>query len=839
MTPLNVTAEQFLSTLFEANDTVCLHIFSDRKDEDAAFKGLKLETEAAKIDKMRETLEKHNAHNRGIFFCVNFGGHNDGDISRINAQFVESDEGTFEEQWERVNAFPLPPSLVVQTQKSLHCYWLMKSAKVERFRHVQKQLVAQFNGDPVCVNESRVLRLPGFYHCKKEPVMVSVVLFAPERRYTQDELSAALPKVADEPTAVTATAAKGTRKGIAQVGKRCDFMQHCKANAATLGEHDWYAMISNLAVFEDGDKAIHQLSKAYPKYSYGETQRKIAHFLESGTKPMTCARIAEKGFKCPKLENGGCDCKSPAALAFKALSSTELLEILNNLEKQTSALENIQTAKQFIQDYLYNIDAATAETLINYDLKLKFDFKTTDLRPLLQLHREIFKRYSDSKEAKEQKSQHSEHGELPQWYELTDKGALRFLPGALAGHLKANTAAFYSAEQYYLYGGGVYNAVVDLEAKNVVRGHLIEKHATLNNVNDAEGQWRMSIIRPVTDLNANPFIINVRNGLFNVQTGELMPHTSDYFSTVQLNVRYEPNAECPEFMRYLEMSYKPEDIPLIQEMLGYFLVPVTKAQKAFVIVGAPGAGKSLTLLTLNKILLGQKNVSNVMWQSFNERFKTAELFGKYGNIFADLPSKAIDDNGMFKALVGEDFITAERKGKDPFTFQSYARLLFSCNSIPRNYGDKSEGFYRRLIIIPFAGKRVPEDKKDVELLDKFQSEADGIFMFALEGLKRLIGNKFIFTETKNTIAELHKYRVDSNSVLSFVEECCTVDTDAEVERTELFNKYRDYCKDSNLQPVSQKTFNKDLESGVPNVVKAKDRLGKRNTWRGLRYGQDD
>jgi putative DNA primase/helicase len=555
---------------------------------------------------------------------------------------------------------------------------------------------------------------------------------------------------------------------------------------------------------------------------------------------MTCAKIAENGFNCPKLETGGCDCKSPAALAFKPMTASELLISLNAFDKKDAAIENIQTAKQFINDYLYNIDPPTAETLINYDVKAKFDFKAGDVSPLIRLHREIYKRYSDSKEAKAAKSAQAAPDELPPWYEFTDKGALKFLPGVLAGHLTAKVAAFYAADQYYIYSGGVYNPAQDLEAKSVVRGHLIERHATLNNVNDAEGQWRMSIIKPVEELNSDAYIINLRNGLYNVLTGVLSPHSQDYYSTVQLNVNYAPNAKCPNFARYLEMSYHPEDIALVQEMLGYFLVPVTKAQKAFVIVGAPGAGKSLTLLALNKILLGQKNVANVMWQSLNERFKTAELFGKYGNIFADLPSKAIDDNGMFKALVGEDFITAERKGKDPFTFQSYARLLFSCNTIPRNYGDKSEGFYRRLIIIPFAGKRLPEEKKDVEMLDKFQAEADGIFMFALEGLKRLIANKFRFSETKNTNAELHKYRVDSNSVLSFVEEYCTVAPDAEVERTELFNRYRDYCKDSNLQPVSQKTFNKELEGSLQAAVtKAADKLGKRRTWRGIRYGQDN
>ena len=173
----------------------------------------------------------------------------------------------------------------------------------------------------------------------------------------------------------------------------------------------------------------------------------------------------------------------------------------------------------------------------------------------------------------------------------------------------------------------------------------------------------------------------------------------------------------------------------------------------------------------------------------NERFKTAELFGKLANIFADLPTKNIDDNGIFKALVGEDYLTVERKNKNPFSFQPYARLLFSCNTIPRNYGDKSEGFYRRLIIIRFT-HAVPESKRDPDLLDKFRAEADGIFLWALEGLQRLMNNNFKFSVTDTNIQELQRYREESNSVLSFVKECCEVDIGAEVARTELYSQYK-------------------------------------------------
>ena len=93
------------------------------------------------------------------------------------------------------------------------------------------------------------------------------------------------------------------------------------------------------------------------------------------------------------------------------------------------------------------------------------------------------------------------------------------------------------------------------------------------------------------------------------------------------------------------------------------------------------------------------------------------------------------------------YLTVGKKNKNPFSFQSSARLLFSCNSIPKNYGDCSEGFYRRLIIIRFS-HAVPQEKKDSELLEKFRMEAGGIFLFALEGLRRLMNNHYVFSETQ-------------------------------------------------------------------------------------------
>lgn len=829
---LNVPLEEFLRPFFDAGETVCLRVFDDRKS--GTFRGQKLECEAGKISAIVDTLKKHNEQNRGIYFVINYGGHEDADITRINAQFVECDSLSIEEQFAQIEAFPLPPSLIVRTKKSLHCYWLMKSAKGEDFRRIQKRLVTQFSGDPACVNESRVFRLPGFYHCKVEPFMVECLKFNPELRYTQAELEAVLPSVMDVHFAPTFISAKGSRKGLTLVGKRCDFIQHCKNNAASLSEHDWYAMISNLAVFEGGDKVIHLLSKAYPKYSFSETQDKINHFLESGTKPMTCKTISEKGFKCPRLADNSCPCKAPAALCYQPLSINELKESMKQLECKDAVLENLQTAKEFITDYLYNIEPVIAEAFISYEIKEHFRFKTGDIKPLLSMHREIHRKHQDSKETRRE----TEGAELPDWYELTERGGLRFLPGILARHMSENVEGFYGAGSYFFYDHGVYTMHSDIAAQNIVRGFMIPRQEKSADISDTANLWRMRILKDVREINANPFIVNVKNGLYNLLDDNFKPHTADYYSTVQINANYDPTAQCPQFLDFLSGILPESEIPLIQEIFGYLLIPVNKAQKSFVFVGAANAGKSTLLSIAQEVLLGSDNVSNIPWQSLGDRFNKAELFGKLANIFADLPSKAIDDGGMFKSLTGEDYVTAERKNKDPFNFRPYARLLFSCNDIPKNYADRSDGFYRRLLIIRFD-KAVPADRRDPNLRERMATERDGILMWALGGLKRLMENNYLFSETDRTRMELQRYKVESNSALIFLEECCEIKEGAECVRERLFERYRDYCTQNGFKALSQTSFNREVESSDERINRATDKLGKRRTWRGVRLVDGD
>ncbi|GHU82489.1 hypothetical protein AGMMS50284_4440 [Clostridia bacterium] len=823
---INIPPEEFLRPFFAVDEKVRLRVFSDQPD--SAFSGMKLEVRLEDFADIVDILKSHNDQGRGIYFVINYGGHEDADISRINAQFMECDEISLEEQLEKIKVFPLEPSLIVKTRKSLHCYWLMKKAEVGKFRSIQKRLIAQFGADPACINESRVFRLPGFFHCKQEPLMVECIKFNPELRYTQEQLEAILPEIAENTTAPAPVSTEirdcGTQKGIALL-RTCPFMKYCHTHAKNLSEPLWYAMITNMSLFEGGTAAIHKMSKPYPRYSQQATDAKITHFHKTGTKPITCRRIAEQGFTCPRLES--CGCKSPAGLAFRPLALPELKKLLTKQKKTNDPAGDVQLAAQFVSEYLFNQEPTLAETFIKYDLRSFFGFKSEDCRPLVAAYKEMYSKFAELRDT------HKEKSNLDEWYEFTKAGGLRFMPGILANYLAKKLDAFYCTEQYYYYERGVYQPRNDKDAKATVRTFLNPRDVTMNQINDAENQWQLLIRKPIREINPNQFVINAQNGLYNVLNDSFCPHDPTYFSTVQLKANYDPTAECPIFLRFLNESLDPAEVNLMQEIFGYFLVPITKAQKSFMLCGEPNVGKSKILQVLQEVLLGAENVSNIPLQNLSDRFQPAELFGKLANIYADLADKSLDDAGMFKAVTGEDYITGERKHKDPFSFKPYARFLYSCNDIPRNYGDRSEAFYRRLIIIRFE-RPVPEERRDPQLFEKMALEGDSILAWAIAGLKRLIANNYIFTETEKTRGEVKRYKIQNNSVLAFVEEMCVVDPDAEGSTKEMFAAFQLYCEENGIKKSAGiGKFVNDISS-LPGVKASKDSRSRRSVFKGVR-----
>ncbi|WP_415328268.1 phage/plasmid primase, P4 family [Clostridium perfringens] len=953
-----------------------IRIFSDKKG--TGFKGKNLSFNMKDFQSKSKVLMAHNEANRGIFFVVNSGGNSDRKINKINAQFFECDTLSLEEQLENISKFPLEPSIIVQTKKSLHVYFLIKNGKVEKFRDIQKKLAKHFNGDGSCINESRVMRVPGFYHCKEDPVRVKCIKFNPNLFYTQEDLERELSysesefivnddnyirkeetnkagknlsrenlKRLDntrnsnkenlkwlEPTSslneenlgesectsnllseisdivienngenlesyisnynsnlqestllskenisenyrksISEKKSEGrnnkskeqvlyeseenlhirsednisknnqlnikntvdeevkSENGLEVVCFKCDFIKHCKKNSKTLSEPLWHGMITNLALLKGGTYRIHELSKTY---SEKETEEKISNFLKSGAGPMTCETLRDRGYTCPRYGKT-CYGKSPASLAFKPLTVKDIRECIKTLKvSEVSNATNVDTALRFIENYMYNIGVALGKSLIEEDLANHLKIKNS--KDLISFYREVvrnFKKERGNKAKSKNKSKPKNSGNLP-WYEEQEKG-LKFLPFVLAKYLSETRDVYYGGESFLIYENGVYNISGEKEAGRIIMDYMLPNYCIMASIRDCREQWDILVSKDFDDFNRNPYLVNVRNGLLDIRDMSFKEHTPSYLSTVQLNVEYNPQVDCPQFKKFLNEVLDCKLIPLVQEIVGYLLTTNTVSQKAFVFWGPARTGKSTLLWVVEYLLLGKKNVSNIPWQEIGDKFKTAELLGKLANVFSDLPSKSIDDTGIFKVVTGEDYLMAEKKNKNPFKFKPFARLVFSCNELPRNYVDRTEGFYRRLIIVPF-NRQIEKSKIDKALKYKFQREKEGILNWALEGLKRLYENNFEFSENELTDGVKKEYKRENNNVISFVEECCEIDSLFSCSRIEIYEAYKEFCVEAGLKALSQIKFNKELEGNF-NITRS--RSGKLRSWNGVRIKLDD
>jgi P4 family phage/plasmid primase-like protien len=333
--------------------------------------------------------------------------------------------------------------------------------------------------------------------------------------------------------------------------------------------------------------------------------------------------------------------------------------------------------------------------------------------------------------------------------------------------------------------------------------------------------------------------VAVLNGLLNVETGMLTDFTPDEFITIQLTVAYNPTAECPKILTFLEQVVGRDQLPLVQEILGYCLLQKYPIHKAVLLVGDGANGKS-TMQELFKRFLGSDNVTSVSLQALCEnRFAVASLFGKLANLCADIPDKPLTRTGTFKMLVGNDTLMAEEKFKSIFSFKNHAKLIFSCNTVPET-ADQTNAFFRRWIIITcpntFTG-----DKCDPAILDKIAAptEMSWLLNWALKGLARLLG-KGDFSNTATFQGLREQYVKASNPAQAFIETCLDPDDDREaiILKDDLYNAYVDYCNSNKLKSVQKNVFSQKLAQFMPSARPAQKRIdgGKRvHAWQYLKF----
>ena len=335
-------------------------------------------------------------------------------------------------------------------------------------------------------------------------------------------------------------------------------------------------------------------------------------------------------------------------------------------------------------------------------------------------------------------------------------------------------------------------------------------------------------------IKVNPYILNLKNTRLDIRTGKCIEFDPTAIEFGRIDVVYDPSAYCADLDKMLNRVFcgDREVIDLFEEMLGAVLIKHNRYQKAFLFNGKGSNGKS-TVLDLLKTFLGLNNYATSSLEEVTGRFNRVLLEHKYANIGDDIDNVTIRDTGTLKKMIAGNSITVENKGEKPYTVELYATHIYSSNEIPRSF-DKTDGFYRRWMIIPFNAKFSTDDEDyDPMIGDKITQPTALSYLLniGIRGAQRLI-KRGRFTEPQSVIDALEAYKSDNSTVLSWIEDK-EYDEDYFLERPRdvLYSEFADWCKVSGIKSgnvTGKKTFFKEIIQKFEFEEKPKQKIdGKR------------
>ena len=399
----------------------------------------------------------------------------------------------------------------------------------------------------------------------------------------------------------------------------------------------------------------------------------------------------------------------------------------------------------------------------------------------------------------------------------------------VANRILKENRIIYSAQDFYRYEGGLYQVLDENRVKKMVKDIIRNKYS-IHWAREVMDAMQAEIFIDVDELNNTPYL-NLKNGLFDLETFELKPHTPDVYSTIQLAVSYDPRARCPLWMKSLYEIFQgdKEKIDVLQEFFGLCLTREMKHGRALICIGDGANGKSVVLHVLQE-MLGRENYSAVPLERFDNSHYLADIFGRLANISTETNAKSSVYDSTFKQIITGDIIQADAKYKRPIKFKPFCKLVLALNNMPR-VDDKTDALFRRLIILRF-NRQFKEEEQDKDLQYKLEEELNGIFLWSLKGLDRL-RSRGRFEISAGIEREICEYRRQNNNVLLFVEEECTVSPEFEISKDRLYGLYQAWSGNNGYKPLSKVNFGRELTNKFKTV--GERRTATERLWTGIGY----
>lgn len=405
--------------------------------------------------------------------------------------------------------------------------------------------------------------------------------------------------------------------------------------------------------------------------------------------------------------------------------------------------------------------------------------------------------------------------------------------GLLAEYILKDTPCYTKGNLWYKYNNekGVYEYLEFKQVQKMFSKYIVndaDKRTATKSKNFAE--LLMLLSEDAKEVHDEKKYINCLSGVIDIESNKILKHGPKYKTEIQFQAHlitdhgeYQERFNNSEFKKFLYSTLDDESILTLQESWGLMLSPHAKeVQNCFIYKGEGANGKSLTF-DIQEALINDNKICGIGLGDFGEPFVISVAEGKHVNIVRDdeLSGKTI--HKFFKSMICGEPVTVNRKMRDLIRMGFNITFFFGLNRLP-GAADKSTGFFRRPIIIPFkfsfgTDEEVAEGKrdkvKDTGLGQRIiENELDIVFTWAYEGLQRVKANRWNITVSKAAEAEMEEYREEVDSAYAFYNERIVKSSlkNCRIEKKKVYTAYLDWCSNNGIIPMNNVQFGRQLKS---------------------------
>lgn len=417
---------------------------------------------------------------------------------------------------------------------------------------------------------------------------------------------------------------------------------------------------------------------------------------------------------------------------------------------------------------------------------------------------------------------------------------------ALTEHILKDNPSYTKGNLWFIYNSdkGVYEYKELKEVQKMYFKYAInDKDKTVTKSKNF-AELLMLSSEDARNIHDEKLYINCLNGIVDIGSDELLPHDPRYKTEIQFQANYiedwKTRFEKSKFNKFLNDVLDEGSIGTLQEAWGLMLSPHAKeVQNCFIYKGEGSNGKSVAFEIQEALINDNRHICSIGLGDFGGEFVVSVAEGKHVNIVRDDELSGKTVHKAFKSMVCGEPVLVNRKNKDLVRLGFNMTMFFGLNRMP-GAADKSTGFFRRPVIIPFntsfgtlqeVEKGLKDKLKDTQIADKIiNDELDIVFMWAYEGLQRVKNNKWKVAISKEAEQEMEEYRQEVDSAYGFFKEKIAIVPrgKSRLSKSEVYNAYNSWCIKNNYTPMNSVHFGRQLSSfGIKSKMS-----------NGVRYWQD-